>query len=188
MKGSQDIIWYRGLPQSLFDITERSLTIARWKNLALSLNYNVNLPRWKVSIALESFHRFPYFMPSRPMGSSLGFDNALRWVLTALRWVFNRSSLGFHKGPIHRFSQIVTGFHRFSQVFTGFHRFSQVFTDFHKFDRDALGNGRPKAYVRKTAFHHEFVLSPEIPKPREPQNPKPIAQKTRKKAHRGDTV
>ena len=57
---------------------------------------------------------------------SLGFDNALRWV-------FNRSSLGFHKGPIHTFSQVFTGFHRFSQVFTGFHRFSQVFTSFHRF-------------------------------------------------------
>ena len=126
----------------------------------------MNLPRWKVSIALESFHRFPYFMPSRPMGSSLGFQCAFRWVLTmlfagfaiALRWVFTKvpftgfyrfsqvftGSTGFHRfsqvfTDFHRFSQIFTGFHRFSQVFTGIHRFSQVFTDFHRFSQVFTG-------------------------------------------------
>ena len=47
-------------------------------------NYHVNLLRWKVSIALESFHRFHNFMPSRPMGSSLGFQCPFRWVFNVL--------------------------------------------------------------------------------------------------------
>ena len=54
------------------------------KPRTFALNYHVNLLRWKVSIALESFHRFHNFMPSRPMGSSLGFQCHFRWVFNVL--------------------------------------------------------------------------------------------------------
>ena len=76
--------------------------------------------RWVIpreSAPLESIHcagKFPSiptphaieaygFLAGFSMCFSLGFDNALRWV-------FNRSSLGFHKGPIHRFSQVCCRF------------------------------------------------------------------------------
>ena len=77
-------------------------------------------PRWVIpceSAPLESIHcagKFPSipilhaieaygFLAGFSMCFSLDFDNALRWV-------FNRSSLGFHKGPIRRFSQLCCRF------------------------------------------------------------------------------
>ena len=55
------------------------------------------------------------FLAGFSMCFSLGFDNALRWV-------FNRSSLGFHKGPIHRFSQVCCRFFHWVSLmgFAGF--------------------------------------------------------------------